>query len=286
MALMPFQDYCQISQNCFIRADLIELFVAHRLDTLRGLMDFAQGERVALKRGRSVVRFALANRVFYLKRNRLQFHEFFKGLISFRISRYGATREVGNIFTLNQHGIPTVPLCAFGVRRFLGLWEIESFVLTEALYDYEPLETVVKQHWSAPLSITQIQEKRRMISQVASLARTFHGAGLAHQDFYLGHFFYRHSEPLALIDVQRVLQFDALPLRYKIKDLAQLYYSASLTGVVSATDSARFLRAYLNKERFDKADRSFIHKILAKKNQIDKHTIKLLQRRRKRGEIQ
>ncbi|HLC17210.1 MAG TPA: hypothetical protein VJL89_13390, partial [Thermodesulfovibrionia bacterium] len=87
------------------------------------------------------------------------------------------------------------------------------------------------------------------------------------------------------IDVQRVEKRDELPLRYRIKDLAQLYYSVQVTGNISRADCLRFFLTYLNKDEPDKRDRKLIKAIIKKAGIIEKHTVKLLNRRRKRGEI-
>jgi hypothetical protein len=59
-----------------------------------------------------------------------------------------------------------------------------------------------------------------------------HAAGLAHQDFYLVHFFVKPTEDdaLYLIDLQRVIIQKPLPTRWIIKDLAQMLFSLHHTG--------------------------------------------------------
>ncbi len=90
---------------------------------------------------------------------------------------------------------------------------------------------------------------------------------------------------MALIDVQRLRQRAVIPFHFRVKDLAQLCYSALDTGNISRSDCLRFFLIYTDKKRIDKEDRKLIKKILNKVKKIERHTVKLLDRRRKRGEI-
>lgn len=69
--------------------------------------------------------------------------------------------------------------------------------------------------------------KRKLIIKIANYAAQMHRAGLAHQDFYLVHFFVKPQEDdaLYLIDLQRVIMEKELPRRWIIKDLAQIQFS-------------------------------------------------------------
>ena len=270
--------------DCYLHADLVDLFNRHGLTRLNDFMSYPLGDPVTVKRGRSVVKVNLEGRTFYLKRNWLQFHEFAKGLTRLKLNQYGAYREWQSIFSINRIGIATVPVVAFGEKQFLGI-EHKSFIVTEKLYGYESVENIAKERWTPPLTEAAIQEKLLIIEDAARIVRKLHEAGLNHQDLYLGHLFYHPENPMSIIDVQRVEKRDELPLRYRIKDLAQLYYSAQVTGNISRADCLRFFLTYLNKDEPDKRDRKLITAIIKKAGIIEKHTVKLLNRRRKRGEI-
>ena len=271
--------------DCYIHADLVDLFNRHGLTRLNDFMSYPLGDSVTIKRGRSVVKVNLEGRTFYLKRNWLQFHEFIKDVTRFKVNKYGSYSEWQSIYSINQIGIATVPVVAFGEKYFLGI-KGKSFIITEKLYGYESIEDIAKERWTPPLSESAIEEKRLIIEDVARLTRKLHDAGLNHQDFYLGHLFYHPENPMAIIDLQRVEKHDEVPLRYKIKDLAQLYFSAQVTGNIKRTDCLRFLMVYLDKKELDKKDKKLIKTIIKKAEKIDKHTIKLLARRRRRGEIE
>jgi heptose I phosphotransferase len=271
--------------GCFIRTDLLRFLSYHNLSSFQQIMNYAHGKSITRKRGRTVVRVNLGSRSFYLKRNRIEVHEFFKALRRLRVNYSGARQENRAIATLNNLGIETVPLAAYGERRILGV-EFESFLMTEELYDYESLEKIAQLQWEPRLRGERLSEKRLLIAKAAECARRLHTSGAYHQDFYLGHFFIHPKKPVALIDVQRLVKREKVPERYYIKDLAQLYYSARITDNISRSDCLRFFLIYRQKERLDKNDRRLIKKIGAKVQKIGKHTEKLLARRRKRGEIQ
>ncbi len=279
-----FTDHFIAVGDHVIRRDAIDLLQAHGLTSFRHFVDCGLGESVARKRGRAVVRIELGERTFFLKRNYFSVHERLKNLIRFRWNPPGALEEADSILAIARLGIPTVPLVAFGARRVLGT-ELESFLVTEALYGFQPLEKIVEQRCKRPLSQQRLAEKRSMIARTARLARAFHGAGLSHQDFYLGHLFLHPSGTMAIIDVQRLRHRASIPLRHRVKDLGQLCYSALGTGHVTSADCLRFLRVYLGKHRFDSSDAALIRKIDAKRRKIARHTVRLLRKRRQRGEL-
>jgi len=120
---------------------------------------------------------------------------------------------------------------------------------------------------------------------VADIARKLHGSGMNHQDFYLSHFYADDQDGLFLIDLQRVMHRLQVPVRYQVKDLAQLNYSAEMTGKLSRCDRMRVFRRYLGVSALKPTDKILLRKVLAKSGRIAKHTVKLLERRRRRGEI-
>jgi heptose I phosphotransferase len=163
--------------------------------------------------------------------------------------------------------------------------EVASFILTEELYGAEPLDVIVRRRFRGPGDKQQHRDKRRIIDLLAALARRLHGSGMNHQDFYLNHFFLDDQEVLYLLDLQRIQRRAQVPRRYLVKDLGQLNYSALCVGGFSRTDRLRFLLAYLEKVRLDAAGRRLVREITAKTTRIARHDVKLLARRRRRGEL-
>jgi heptose I phosphotransferase len=267
-----------------IVADSRHLLDAHGLREFSDFMSLARGISVARKRGRTVVRFELGERAFYLKRNRFHWGEFWKTLLRLRLPPRGARQEWQSILAVQDAGIPTVPPVAMGERVCWGI-EAESFTLTEELYDTEPLENLIRREFAGNFSPLMRAEKRDLIMRVATLTRRLHGSGMYHQDLYLGHFFLGRDKRLYLIDLQRVVRCARVPRRYVVKDLGQLAFSAWETGGISRTDRMRFFHAYLGVMKLGAAEKKLVQRILEKQEKIARHTVKLLERRRHRGEI-
>jgi len=267
-----------------IAADVAPLFESVGLRSFDDFMGFAEGTRICHKRGRSVVRFEIAGRAFYLKRNRLHGVEFWKALTRLRWPSLGAMVEWQNILNVQQAGIPTVPPVAVGERRSCGL-EVASFTITEEIYGAEPLDAVARREFTGSLTTEKQGEKRRLIREMAAVSRQFHGSGMNHQDFYLNHFFRGRDGTIFLLDLQRVECRPNVPQRRLVKDLAQLNYSAYNYGVGTGTDRMRFLHAYLGVTTLGGREKKLARLVAAKTARIARHDVKLLARRRRRGEL-
>lgn len=187
-------------------------------------------------------------RAFYIKRHGpAPIREYFKPLIRLRRPLIGARDEWEALLRFRALGIPTMTPVAFGCegRR--------SFVMTEALEGCTRLSTWVDGHGSGANRAARI-ESARLALALADIARTMHGAGLHHQDFYLNHFLRRdgaHADgerggAVYVIDLGRVRRYGWPALRWIVKDLAQLEFSADGVG---RTDRMRFLKAYLGRPR-------------------------------------
>ena len=251
------------------------------LSDFDSFMDFPGGRRVVHKRGRSVFRFELEGRAFYLKRNRLHRWELLKQLSRGKLPPRSAHQEWRSIQAVTAAGIPTVKPVAFGESTCLGM-ETASFTVTEELYGARPLDELIRDGY---LDRLVAQERRALISKLAALARKLHDAGMNHQDFYLNHFFIGEDESVYLLDLQRVQLRQRVPERYLIKDLAQLNYSVDYYGGFSRSDKMRFLKGYTGSEKFTEKDKTLIAKVLVKTARIARHDVKLMARRRQRGEL-
>ena len=108
---------------------------------------------------------------------------------------------------------------------------------------------------------------RRLIVQVAGIARRFHAAGFNHRDFYSCHFLVKETSPgqfdVRLIDLQRVQQRRWLRRRWIVKDLAQLA-SMSPDAQVGRREKVLFLRAYLGVRKLRPRDKRLVRDVLRK----------------------
>lgn len=254
------------------------------LGSFDDLMAFGQGERICHKRGRSVFRFEIGDRAFYLKRNRIHRVELGKALTRLRLPRLGAMVEWRNILALQRIGIPTVTPVAVGRRTWAGV-ETQSFTLTEEIYGAQPLDEVLIRDFFGELSPARLREKRALIGNLADLARRFHGHGMNHQDFYLNHFFIDGAGVLYLLDLQRVGLRRRIPERYRVKDLGQLHYSADFHALGTRTDRMRFFLGYLGMTTLGAEEKGLARRVMNKVRRIGRHDVKLLARRRRRGEL-
>ena len=206
-------------------------------------------------------------RRFYLKRHgRPPAREFVKPLLRLTKPVLGARPEWDALLRFHAAEIPTMTPVAFGEGGG------ESFVMTEALEDCDRVDLWADDRRGdhAP---TVRRDRRALTAAVARIARTMHAAGMHHQDFYLCHLLKpRGGGPGAvrLIDLGRVRSHAALPDRWRVKDLAQLYYSAD---AIPRAEQVRFLRAYLGRP-LEPGDRALIRRVRRKAAAIGRHTAK------------
>lgn len=137
-------------------------------------------------------------------------------------------REVRGIHLLRDHGIPTVPLIAYG-----KLPDGRAFLITDDLTGLVPADKL------SPATIPAA------LPPIVELAARLHAEGLHHQDLYLCHFFVRpdepsHQTPIHLIDAGRVHRLPPWPLRFRwvVKDLAQLIFSLRRLNLHAEADRA------------------------------------------------
>jgi heptose I phosphotransferase len=248
-----------------------------------------------LRDDRFTLRFTIDDagheRAFYIKRHaRSSWKEYIKPLFSLRWPILGAKNEWNALLEFHEAGLPTMTPVAFGQH------DSNSFLITEALEDctklselrWDPADDSVPRPQFTIHRNGTIPDRRRLIERVADVARRMHGAGLHHQDFYLGHLLLPNhratktpgtsatpnrpgDERIYVIDLGRVQKQVPLSSRWIVKDLAQLNHSAQ--GVTSTTDRLRFLREYLGR-KIGPADRPLIARIAAKTARISRHSKK------------
>lgn len=91
-------------------------------------------------------------------------------------------------------------------------------------------------------------EWRAYVEQLADTTRTLHTLGWSHQDLYLAHFLVplKDVRPLWLLDWHRARQRLPFPWLWRMKDLAQLEYSAQAAHIARGW-RLRFWRRYLGR---------------------------------------
>ncbi len=183
--------------------------------------------------------------------------------------------EARNIRRLAADGIASMGLVAYG-EDLRPDGRLESFVLTEELQGYLPLDDFLEQRFPAIRSARTTPRDHdldRLIREVAAVARRFHRAGYNHRDLYACHFFVR--EPVEgrfevrLIDLQRVEHRRRFRGRWLVKDLAQLAYSAPRDRI-TGTRRVAFLRYYLGVGKLRPDDKRLLRAVLAKQRRIER----------------
>jgi len=174
--------------------------------------------------------------------------EIFKNLAQLRPPILGADNEWRAIERLHRLGVDTMSLVGYG-RRGLSPAARQSFVITEEITDATSLEDLT-QDWATHPPDPQL--KRRLIDKVAEIARTLHDHGLNHRDLYICHFLLDEATMAArtaaemklyLIDLHRVQMRRKTPRRWRVKDVAAIYFSAMDIGL-TRRDLLRFVRQY------------------------------------------
>ncbi|WP_082889192.1 lipopolysaccharide core heptose(I) kinase RfaP [Methylovorus sp. MM2] len=240
-------------------------------DTFSKLMAM-DGEVFRDMPGRKTIKVDLAGQSYFIKQHfGVGWGEIFKNLTTFRLPIIGAGTEWQAIQTFDSIGIPTTQGVAYGERGFNPATQ-KSFVVTRDLGDITSLEDIGFEWKKNP---PPESFKRKLILEVAKIARALHDNGMNHRDFYICHFCLdnpklNHGEIyLYLIDLHRVGIRDTIKPKDRMKDIAALYFSAMDIGL-NTRDYLRFLRAYRQKPLRDIFDdeKSFWHKVRARADKL------------------
>ena len=214
--------------------------------------------------GRRTIKVELAGKSYFIKQHfGAGWNEIFKNLATLRWPILSAKTEWRAIQKLDKVGIPTTPGVALGCRGSNPA-HLQSFLITEDLGDIISLETLCA-GW--PQNPPDARFKRRLILEVARIARTLHGNGMNHRDFYICHFCLDNKRLalgeiyIYLIDLHRVGIRNVIEPTARMKDMAALYFSAMSIGL-TRRDFLRFLRAYTGNLRHSlKEERGFWGKV-------------------------
>ena len=211
-----------------------------------------EGEVFKSTESRKTLYFQAADLGYFIKIHYgVGWREIFKNLFIGRLPVISAQNEYDAIHKLAELEIDSLELVGFGCRG-LNPAKIQSFVITKALDHHISLATLSRE-WA--IHPPDLKLKRQLINQVAHISKCLHNNGVNHRDFYLCHFLMEQSSlnysrpKLHLIDLHRVQIRPSTPFRWKVKDLAALYFSSMDIGL-TRTDRLRFIRAYSGKKSF------------------------------------
>ncbi len=250
-----------------VNAEFVPLLEASGLVTVSAFMDFSHAETV-----KSAVTDRRTDRICltsdgedwsgFLKRHRPpRWSESLKAWVRLTRPIHGARGEWEALWQFHEAGLPTMTPVAFGESQQ------GSFVLTESLEPGQKLTALSDE------TIFDTRRRRELVKAVGTLTRRMHAAGMHHQDFYLGHLMCRvdqPQQPVFVLDLGRARQLRRLGLRWIVKDLAQLLYSARH---LTAADRMRCALEYLGRRPHD-ADRQLFKRVTRKSEAIARHSRK------------
>lgn len=204
--------------------------------------DALSGEILRVGPGRRTLRTTVGGQQFVAKLHHgVGWWEILKNLLLLRAPVLDAANEYRAAQRLSQAGVPSLTAAAFGIRGWNPA-QRRSFILCDHIPHACSLEqTALQWRESPPLK----KSRWAVIARVACIARAMHAAGVNHRDFYLCHFLCTTRDELCLIDLHRA-QTRApgrVPLRWRVKDLGSLYFSA-LDARLTERDLLRFVRHY------------------------------------------
>ena len=273
---------CSHHDGIIINDEYVSLLSQNNLIDFTTLMHYKNGKTIkqAIKE-RSTIKLSLKSDRgeigAYLKRYQTPtLKAWIRSLLRFSFPR-SAMDEWKNILAFHTHAIPTmVPLSA-GLRKRFGIKK-ESFLLTREIEGVERLEHYLPRHLSHPLNSYHLKEKRALIKELALLVRRMHLLGLNHRDLYLCHILVKKDSynnwKIYFADLHRVEQRKKVSLRWKVKDLAALNYSAD-KNLITRTDRLRFITHYKGERKLDAQTKTFIRKIAKKTDKIRSHDLKM-----------
>ena len=154
-----------------------------------------------------------------------------------------------------------------------SLFERRSFAAIEEIREGQSLERSLPGFFNGPGTSETIVLRRQFIKKLALFIKKFHDTGCRHRDLYLCHIFRVPDGRFYLIDLARVFKPALFSEIYRVKDVAQLHYSAP-ARYFSKTDRLRFLRAYLGREKLNAGDKIFVRRIAGKAGRMARHDAK------------
>jgi len=209
-----------------------------------------QGKVFRALEGRRTLRVEVGGEGFFVKIHQgIGWREIGKNLLTAKCPVLGAGQEWQALERLQQAGVPSMQVAAFG-QRGRNPAQQQSFIITKELAPTIDLEQFC-QNWRTKPPAPRL--KRALIIEVARITAAMHQAGVNHRDCYICHFLL-HLEPaptadnlrLSLIDLHRAQTRRKVPKRWRNKDLAGLYFSALTIGL-SRRDELRFVQAYFQR---------------------------------------
>jgi UDP-glucose:(heptosyl)LPS alpha-1,3-glucosyltransferase len=233
-----------LSKNFYIAEELQDRF--HGEKAFDEVMQL-QGEVYRQLDGRKTLAFIHNNERYFAKLHQgVGWREIFKNLLRGCLPVISAKNEFLAIKSIDFIGLKTMDIVGFGERGYHPAKK-QSFLITRALEKTISLEDYTKTWRSAAPSLLL---KRRLIDAVASITKKMHDNGINHRDYYICHLLLdsqvlaeKNEICLYMIDLHRAQIRQKIPFRWRVKDIAGLYYSVNSLGL-TRFDYYRFIKRY------------------------------------------
>lgn len=197
-------------------------------------------------KNRRTVQFQLEGKSYFIKSHGpVGWGEIWKNILQFKEPVIGSANEYQALKLLPLLGVHTMKPCVFAIRG-TNPAAMESFLVTEDLVGMVSLEDFCRDWKNNP---PPAKVKNQIIQALADTCGKMHGSGLNHRDCYICHFLLDPNVlaagrcELHVIDLHRSQLRAKIPERFRIKDLAGIFFSSMDLGL-SRKDALRFVAVY------------------------------------------
>lgn len=274
------------TSSVVVNPSFAELLRQNSLSDFNSFYSLPVGEvvkRVRKDRFTSRITLKLDNKHFeaYIKRSQYSIlTDTWKTIRKFTRQRSAFPNEYNALILLSRSGVPTITPIAAGTKR-KGII-CRSFILTQSLGGTTKLQDWVLQHLASKDRATE-KRKRAIIDSLAQITHKMHQCGVNHRDYYLNHIHVKDEAPepaLFVIDLNRADIRKKVPLRWRVKDIAALNFSA-LPAIFSCADRMRFVKTYLSVSKLGRKEKKFIRKVINKSAKIARRAPRAMEKDRK-----
>jgi len=272
---MSEQKFIEISESSFVDSDYKVVFSKLGLTSIDAVFSFNAGKNLAkdnLARFRTRLQFEISPpsiTVFLKRYDKPPILTQLKNWLSARRRVSCAFLGLRSANELAEAGINT-PKTLFYGQQWGILFEKRSFIITEKIPNAESLERKLPDYFNGPTSAENLKLRRNFTAQLADFIRKFHQTNYRHRDLYFSHIFYSNSSEFYLIDLARAFKPILQRQRFRLKDIAQVYYSAP-ASLFSNTDRLRFYLGYVARDKLNCKDKVFIQRVLNKARRMARH---------------
>lgn len=272
------QRFVEISKSLFVDADFQQLFTALGLTSIDAVFSFNAAKDLGKKnlapfRSRQQFEIGSPSTTLFLKRYDsppilVQFGNWLSqhARLSCSAAEFYSAKQIA------AAGINVPKIVSYGAQWSV-LLEKRSFIITQKIPDAESLERKLPDCFARSAAVENLRLRRDFIARFAAFVRRFHQTNYRHRDLYFSHVFCSQSGQFYLIDLARAFKPIVWRERFRVKDIAQLYYSAP-GRYFSRTDRLRFYLEYADRARLTAKDKSFIRKVLTKATRMAHHNMR------------